>query len=34
MHLESDLLLIYQIHGDDNIVYFVRTGSHSQLLNR
>lgn len=32
MHLESDLLLIYQISGD--IVYFVRTGSHSELLNR
>jgi len=32
MHLESDWLLIYKIAG--NTVYLIRTGSHSELLNR
>ncbi|MDR0846235.1 MAG: type II toxin-antitoxin system YafQ family toxin [Lactobacillales bacterium] len=31
-HVEPDLLLIYQIVGNELELYLVRTGSHSQLF--
>ncbi|MCL2164095.1 MAG: type II toxin-antitoxin system YafQ family toxin [Oscillospiraceae bacterium] len=30
-HIEPDWLLIYQIDNEDKEVYFVRTGTHSDL---
>ena len=31
-HIEPDWLLIYKIKPKENIVYFLRTGSHTNLL--
>lgn len=31
-HIESDWLLIYKIDKDENIIFFVRTGTHSDLF--
>lgn len=32
-HIEPDWLLIYQVDKKNNILYLMRTGSHSNLLN-
>jgi mRNA interferase YafQ len=31
-HVQSDWLVIYRFSNDDSTVYFVRTGSHADLL--
>ena len=31
-HIASDWLLIYELYGDDLILYLTRTGSHSDLF--
>lgn len=32
LHIESDWLLIYKLVPDENVVIFVRTGTHSDLF--
>lgn len=33
-HVEPDWLLVYQINKDKLIIYFIETGSHSEILFR